>query len=117
MYLRNILKNKYTLSSSLCLIKKKKYQYQCLSNNKFSNDSIEENELANDMNYQTSYDIKEFRNTIEDFARDFIQPYADQIDKDNEFPKDINLWEKMGDFGLHGKKHITTSLLISNNCI
>lgn len=46
--------------------------------------------------------IEEFRNTIRTFAQGFIAPYAASIDHNASFPKEVNLWTAMGEFGLHG---------------
>ncbi len=40
------------------------------------------------------------RKTVADFAQDKIAPRADEIDRKNEFPRD--LWPEMGALGLHG---------------
>src|SRR5258706_12367824 len=40
------------------------------------------------------------RETVHDFASHEIAPRADEIDKSNQFPRD--LWPKMGALGLHG---------------
>src|SRR4051812_48778840 len=40
------------------------------------------------------------RETVHDFASHEIAPRADQIDKSNQFPRD--LWPKIGALGLHG---------------
>jgi isovaleryl-CoA dehydrogenase len=40
------------------------------------------------------------RETVRDFAQDKIAPRADEIDRTNQFPRD--LWPQMGALGLHG---------------
>jgi isovaleryl-CoA dehydrogenase len=45
-------------------------------------------------------DVDMLRKTVSDFSRDHIAPRADDIDRSNEFPRD--LWPKMGALGLHG---------------
>ncbi|HZH52988.1 MAG TPA: isovaleryl-CoA dehydrogenase [Microvirga sp.] len=40
------------------------------------------------------------RETVRDFAQDQIAPRAAEIDRTNEFPRD--LWPQMGELGLHG---------------
>ena len=45
-------------------------------------------------------DIDMLRTTAGDFSRDRIAPRADEIDRNNEFPRD--LWPEMGALGLHG---------------
>ncbi|MBN9064310.1 MAG: acyl-CoA dehydrogenase [Rhizobiales bacterium 65-9] len=40
------------------------------------------------------------RDTVRDFAQEKIAPRADEIDRTNEFPRD--LWPEMGALGLHG---------------
>ncbi|NJL07442.1 MAG: isovaleryl-CoA dehydrogenase [Methylacidiphilales bacterium] len=40
------------------------------------------------------------RDTVRDFAQDRIAPRADEIDRLNQFPRD--LWPEMGALGLHG---------------
>src|SRR5690349_1920520 len=45
-------------------------------------------------------DIDMLRKSVADFARDRIAPRADEIDRSNEFPRD--LWPEMGALGLHG---------------
>jgi isovaleryl-CoA dehydrogenase len=40
------------------------------------------------------------RNTVRGFADDHIAPRADEIDRSNQFPRD--LWPEMGKLGLHG---------------
>jgi isovaleryl-CoA dehydrogenase len=40
------------------------------------------------------------RRSVSDFARDRIAPRADEIDRSNQFPRD--LWPEMGALGLHG---------------
>jgi isovaleryl-CoA dehydrogenase len=45
-------------------------------------------------------DADMLRKTVHDFAQDRIAPRADDIDRTNEFPRD--LWPEMGALGLHG---------------
>jgi isovaleryl-CoA dehydrogenase len=45
-------------------------------------------------------DADMLRKTVSDFAQDRIAPRADEIDRNNEFPRD--LWPEMGALGLHG---------------
>jgi isovaleryl-CoA dehydrogenase len=45
-------------------------------------------------------DIDMLRKSVGDFSRDKIAPRADEIDRDNKFPRD--LWPQMGALGLHG---------------
>lgn len=47
--------------------------------------------------------VEELRSNVFDFGKKFIAPYADQIDRENSFPSDVNLWKLLGDFGLHGE--------------
>lgn len=43
-----------------------------------------------------------FRESVYEFAQKQIAPRAAEIDRTNTFPKDVNLWTAMGEFGLHG---------------
>jgi len=45
-------------------------------------------------------DVDMLRKTVGDFAADRIAPRADEIDRNNEFPRE--LWPEMGALGLHG---------------
>lgn len=40
------------------------------------------------------------RETVRDFAQEMIAPRAEEIDRTNQFPRD--LWPQMGELGLHG---------------
>jgi isovaleryl-CoA dehydrogenase len=46
--------------------------------------------------------IEEFRDVVKNFAAGFVAPYAASIDQNASFPKEVNLWTAMGEFGLHG---------------
>ncbi len=48
---------------------------------------------------------EEFRESVHEFAQREIAPHAEAIDRTNAFPKGVNLWTAMGDFGLHGAGH------------
>jgi isovaleryl-CoA dehydrogenase len=45
-------------------------------------------------------EVDMLRKTVTDFAADRIAPRADEIDRKNEFPRE--LWPEMGTLGLHG---------------
>lgn len=47
-------------------------------------------------------DLQEFRETVRDFAQRIIAPHAAEIDQQNSFPRSVNLWQDIGEFGLHG---------------
>lgn len=52
------------------------------------------------MNFGLGEEIDALRESVSRFAQDEIAPRAAQIDESNNFPMD--LWEKMGELGLHG---------------
>ena len=52
------------------------------------------------LNFQLSEDIDALRDVVQQFAAKEIAPRAAEIDSSDEFPMD--LWQKMGDLGLHG---------------
>jgi isovaleryl-CoA dehydrogenase len=52
------------------------------------------------MRFSLGEDIEALRDTVARYAWDEIAPRAAEIDRSNEFPMD--LWESMGDLGLHG---------------
>lgn len=52
------------------------------------------------MRFSLGEEIEALRDTVARYARDEIAPRAAEIDRSNEFPMD--LWESMGDLGLHG---------------
>lgn len=48
-------------------------------------------------------DLETFRDQVRHFAQNEVAPYAHQVDEMNAFPDlEQTLWQKMGDFGLHG---------------
>lgn len=49
-------------------------------------------------------DLQEFRDTVHEFAQRTIAPHAAEIDQQNSFPRSVNLWKEIGDFGLHGNE-------------
>ncbi|CAD7696441.1 unnamed protein product [Ostreobium quekettii] len=46
--------------------------------------------------------VEEFRQQVRDFARRSVAPHAEAVDRANAFPRDVDLWRAMGEFGLHG---------------
>ncbi|CAI7820366.1 unnamed protein product [Closterium sp. NIES-54] len=44
----------------------------------------------------------QFKESVHKFAHEVIAPHAADIDRNNSFPKNVNLWRLMGDFHLHG---------------
>ncbi|GAB4821498.1 hypothetical protein N2152v2_008544 [Parachlorella kessleri] len=47
-------------------------------------------------------DLAEFRESVRGFAQEVVAPLAADIDKANNFPQHINLWQALGEFGLNG---------------
>ncbi len=47
-------------------------------------------------------DQKQLRETIFSFCQKELAPYADAIDKENNFPQMRQFWKKLGDLGLLG---------------
>lgn len=45
---------------------------------------------------------EEFRETCRDFAARTIAPWAAEVDSSNAFPRQVDLWQEIGAFGLHG---------------
>src|SRR5213083_2511317 len=52
------------------------------------------------LNFDLGETADAIRETVHDFANNEIAPRADEIDKSNQFPRD--LWPKIGALGLHG---------------
>lgn len=52
------------------------------------------------MNFALGEEIDALQDTVRRFAQEEIAPRAASIDESNEFPAE--LWQKMGDLGLHG---------------
>lgn len=55
---------------------------------------------AKEFNFDLGETADAIRETVQDFAQDKIAPRAEEIDRTNEFPRD--LWPAMGEIGLHG---------------
>jgi isovaleryl-CoA dehydrogenase len=55
---------------------------------------------ARDFNFDLGETADAIRETVRDFAQDRIAPRAEEIDRSNQFPRD--LWPEMGALGLHG---------------
>ena len=53
-----------------------------------------------DFDFGLGDDIAQLRETVRDFAREEIAPRAAEIDRTNQFPRD--LWPRLGDMGLLG---------------
>ena len=47
-------------------------------------------------------ELADFREGVREFAAQVIAPRAAEIDRENVFPTDVDLWRAMGDMGLHG---------------
>src|SRR6476620_4449332 len=60
--------------------------------------------MANNDNFGLNFNLGEtaemIRDTVSTFAQAEIAPRAAEIDKSNEFPRD--LWPRLGELGLHG---------------
>src|ERR671916_441787 len=55
---------------------------------------------ARSFNFDLGETADAIRETVRDFAQEQIAPRAEEIDRTNQFPRD--LWRPMGDLGLHG---------------
>eukprot|EP00877_Chromochloris_zofingiensis_P004391 jgi/Chrzof1/13953/Cz08g19070.t1 len=47
-------------------------------------------------------DDSEFRENVHEFAKTVVAPQAEHVDKSNNFPTQVDLWQQMGEFGLLG---------------
>jgi len=47
-------------------------------------------------------ELADFREGVREFAAQVVAPRAAAIDRDNSFPRDVDLWRAMADMGLHG---------------
>ena len=52
------------------------------------------------MNFHLGETLDLLRHTVQQFARKEIAPIAQDIDRNNQFPRE--LWQKMGSLGLLG---------------
>eukprot|EP00795_Rhopilema_esculentum_P012855 gene12855-3601_t len=57
---------------------------------------------VDDVLFGLNEDQIQLRETIYNFAQKELAPYADQIDKENGWPKMREFWKKLGDLGVHG---------------
>jgi len=55
---------------------------------------------AREFNFDLGETADAIRETVRGFAQDKIAPRAEEIDRTNQFPRD--LWPQMGELGLHG---------------
>src|SRR5579859_3335724 len=62
-------------------------------------DPMPANQMAS-LDFDLGEDCDLLRDTVRSFAADRIAPRAAEIDRSNEFPRD--LWPEMGALGLHG---------------
>lgn len=53
-----------------------------------------------DFDFGLGDDVDMLRESVRAFAEERIQPRAEEIDRSNQFPRD--LWTQLGDLGLHG---------------
>jgi alkylation response protein AidB-like acyl-CoA dehydrogenase len=59
--------------------------------------------------------LQEFRENVAEFGQSVIAPHAEEVDKGNDFPKSVNLWKEMGDFGLLGERANAHYSLMNDN--
>lgn len=52
-------------------------------------------------------DDSEFRENVHEFAKTVVAPQAEHVDKSNNFPTQVDLWQQMGEFGLLGSITLT----------
>ena len=55
---------------------------------------------TNSFNFDLGETADAIRDTVRDFSQNEIAPRAEEIDKSNQFPRD--LWPKLGEVGLLG---------------
>ncbi len=55
---------------------------------------------VNEFDFGLGEDIDLLRSTVAAFAKERIAPRAEEIDRENQFPRD--LWPELGELGLHG---------------
>ncbi|WP_112663985.1 isovaleryl-CoA dehydrogenase [Microvirga flavescens] len=55
---------------------------------------------AHQLNFDLGETADAIREVVSDFAKEKIAPRAEEIDRTNQFPRD--LWPQMGEIGLHG---------------
>ena len=55
---------------------------------------------AKGFNFDLGETADAIRETVRDFSQEKIAPRAEEVDRTNQFPRD--LWPQMGDLGLHG---------------
>jgi isovaleryl-CoA dehydrogenase len=77
-----------------------KYHQKTLSPDQSAYEEFAMNASYTTLSFDLSDEINLVRDTVYRFAQAELAPRAEQIDRDNEFPKD--LWRKFGDLGLLG---------------
>lgn len=56
---------------------------------------------------------EEFRETCRDFAARTIAPWAAEVDSSNAFPRQVDLWQEIGAFGLHGRPLVRRPIVMN----
>lgn len=63
--------------------------------------------------HEDESDAEEFRELVHDFAQRVIAPHAADIDRENSFPRKINIWTELGQMGLHGAPDALLTVILA----